>query len=389
MGNRSEVFENYTEIARERGLIAKAEVYDPRIGSDDLSTIEVLYGVKPNGKDEKEMMDQAHPDSVIIAPAYDRVNGLVENNKERHNIMVGIITKAPQAKLTQHRYASASNELSQELLRLGFQMDNKDENELRILADSCAERMQKQAWIPLAIGIGAIAAGLGLIYELQNHGYVAQGVHNDCQKVIDALNKLMAGAPDTEQRVKEFLEAVLYIQELNDSLDKARSGLPSMNSIGHPGTTVIAADISTSSKGNDMKKLLQEYKAVVPAFIQEASQFMDYLRNITPKEDVSSDLWAGIKKLWHKFSPGDIGEVFRTLIGKTSPPEAGEIFDDGLLGELKNSIQEMQDSQKAIQDYVQNNHTSLTSHLKEMAAKVDTNTILPDTKPAIYKKKPI
>ena len=92
---RSEIFDEYSKIALKEGFITESEEKADNSGEKSYrETIQLLYDVKPNGKDEKHILDQAHAESpVIIAPAYDRVNGLVENLFERQDIMVGIALK--------------------------------------------------------------------------------------------------------------------------------------------------------------------------------------------------------------------------------------------------------------------------------------------------------
>lgn len=379
MSNRSEVFENYAAIAKEKGLLSEGEGYDPRVGSDDISTIEVLYGVKPNGKDEKSMVDQAHPEPVIIGPAYDRINSLVENVKERQNIMIGIIMKAPQAKLTQHRYASVTEDLTQELIRLGFKLDNDNQDDLRLLADTCAEGLRKEAFIPIAIGL--LGAALGTIYAVNNHVYVAQGIHNDCQRAIDALNKLAAAVPNVAGTVNDMIESVQYIQKLNDDLVQARSSMP-LSQVDHPETTIKAVQLSKDGTVDDAAKLLSAWKAVVPEFIGRASKFLATIKGVSTSPDLSSDLWAGIKKVWHSFQGGDeVGDVYKAFVGKSSAPGRGDTVDDGLLGELQNSITEMQESHEAMASYVSNNHDTLVQHLQDVAGKAQKSPTVPVSTP--------
>ena len=61
----------------------------PRMDSQDIDIIESLYNVKPDSSVEYErnIIDRAHPHSVVISPAYDKINGLVENENERHDII--------------------------------------------------------------------------------------------------------------------------------------------------------------------------------------------------------------------------------------------------------------------------------------------------------------
>jgi hypothetical protein len=171
----TDVFDEYAKIAIEQGLISSSdeeqmsktaeEKTNPRYDTKSMSDIEILYHIKPNGKDD-DVLDKAHPKSVIIAPAYDRVNGLVENLKEQHDIMCGIALKPNNGLLTQHRYVEAHRDLLNEVIKVAFMLDKNDENELMVLADSCAERLVKKADTDLGAGAagvaGAAVAGVGV-----------------------------------------------------------------------------------------------------------------------------------------------------------------------------------------------------------------------------------
>lgn len=146
---KSEVFEEYAKLANAVGLVKLADDSselkkykddaEARMGSDTISSIEALYGVKPDTIDgleyENSIMEVAHPNSVVIAPSYDRINGLVENNIERNNIMINIVNKTPNANWGDFKYAK--QELVMELVRLGNEMDARNKDELFELADEC------------------------------------------------------------------------------------------------------------------------------------------------------------------------------------------------------------------------------------------------------------
>lgn len=112
---------------------------EARMGSDDISSIEAMYGVKPETIDSMEyeqcIMEAAHPDSVYIAPAYDKINGLVENNIERSNIMQNIVMKHPDGNYGGFKYAK--QELVMELVRVANEMDARNREGLFKLADEC------------------------------------------------------------------------------------------------------------------------------------------------------------------------------------------------------------------------------------------------------------
>ena len=84
----------FVKVAQEKGIVSSKD----------------LYEVKPKASDDmtykNNIMEIAHPNSLVIAPAYDKINGLVENNIERQNILLNIVNKETNGLLTQHKYAS-------------------------------------------------------------------------------------------------------------------------------------------------------------------------------------------------------------------------------------------------------------------------------------------
>ena len=156
----SEIFAAYAQIAQEKGLIKQAQkepkeskelkeyknsVY-PRAGSDTIAAIEALYGVKPDAPKEMQydwnIVEKAHPNQVILAPSYDKLNGLVENVNERQRILINIMQKPVNGHLTHKKYAS---ELVDQLVSVATDLDNREMDELRELADTCIMQLSEAA----------------------------------------------------------------------------------------------------------------------------------------------------------------------------------------------------------------------------------------------------
>jgi len=221
----SDIFDNYAKIALEKGLFAKATPEElkrkleenPRMDSLDKSKIESLYNTKlnvPKGMDYKNnIIENAHPKSVIISPSYDKLNGLVENENERQNIIMNIVNKVPNGLLTQRKYAERDLILS--LVRVSNYLDNYNKQDLYKLADVCLEqttnkKITKTAVDPIVTPIVApIVAGtsllagvpiisiligtavvIGAIYAYNHLGNINQGFvenHNRLIKEIDDM----------------------------------------------------------------------------------------------------------------------------------------------------------------------------------------------------------
>lgn len=132
----SEVFEEYLRIMREKQAEAKSE---------DAKDIAKLYNVKPDSIYDynQNIMESAHPEKCIIAPAYDRINALLENEIERQRITLNIVNKPSNGYLTNHRYAQ--EDLMMTLTKVANDLDNQDQEDLRKLADVCLTQLHSQA----------------------------------------------------------------------------------------------------------------------------------------------------------------------------------------------------------------------------------------------------
>lgn len=209
--SRSDVFDEFIKIAMEKGLVSEGEAEhteqntkNPRWDSLDISAIEALYGVKPDlPKDmqyKNNIMENAHPSAVIVSPAYDKLNGLVENNNELQAILMHILYKEPgngspnqgmypqQPTLLYPTPKYASKDLMMSLVRVANDMDNRDKEELRLLADICLDQMsqgiKKQAFLPWIIGAAAV---LSIVYMQQHLDDVDQGIKQDYSRLQGEL----------------------------------------------------------------------------------------------------------------------------------------------------------------------------------------------------------
>jgi hypothetical protein len=314
----SEIFNEFAKIAIKDGLITEAEEKETTNSNKDYDDmIQMLYGIKPNG-DEKHIMEQAHPESpVIIAPSYDRLNGLVENPLERQNVMVGIARRPTHGHLTQHRYASAHQGLTEELVRIGFTMDNKDQDELRILADSCSQRIVKEAFWP-AVGMWALrlapkALGLYLTYAgIKNvlDYEVSQGLFNDGVNAIKSLRKaaLVAQKPSD----KNALDAAA------NSAYSLMKKLVSIKQILVPQSGVL--DIFEDTSIRDSLMAAQQFSgdsgAIIKSYLEELPQAVSNLniaaRILETEEPTGSTLpgfLGEISTLYHKITGNEFEEA--------------------------------------------------------------------------------
>ena len=220
----SDIFNDYAKIAIEQGLIKEAsEVSDEtnqRFDSLNNDDIKALYGVKPNGEEE-HILDQAHPESVVVSPAYDKMNGLVENLFVRQEIMAWIATKPNDGKHTNERYVKASQDLTMALLNTAFMLDKTNKKSLMKLADSCADRLTKVGeplTIGLMIGGAVLLAAWGLINNFG--GMLDNGVLSNSERAIEELQDLINDQelPGKEEDIQNLITDIEYVKRLNENL---------------------------------------------------------------------------------------------------------------------------------------------------------------------------
>lgn len=329
----SEVFENYVKIASEQGLVditKQAEETDPRYSSNDLSDAAILYGIKPNG--DQDILDEAHPKTVIISPAHDKMNGVIENLKERQNIMVGVALKPNNGLLTQHIYAKASQELFDEVVKIGFLLDKDNQNDLMKLADICAEnlsakssKMIKNAWtfkeLGTAVGIGGagvagvltslgpvgwgLMAGGLVVMGLVNHfgGMIDQGVVKNCERAISELQDIVdENHPDmknTYGQITAMIKNISYVKALGTQA--------ASNSLGP----------STANQENiaKFKVLIEDYKTACQTLAEYIPGWIDLLKASTAMAagEKSSDVMAILKKVWQTVYPDEVQDSLTAL----------------------------------------------------------------------------
>ncbi len=152
----SDIFNSFIEISENKGLVSLAEDdskkaldKNPRADSLTKEKIGKLYGLKPESPKEmnykNNIMEVAHPKPVVIQDAYDKLNGLVENNIERQNAILKIVNKKTNGLLMQHKHAQ--DEMTRSLVRVANLLESKSESELAKLADECLEEMAAESAI--------------------------------------------------------------------------------------------------------------------------------------------------------------------------------------------------------------------------------------------------
>lgn len=319
---KSEIFEQYAQIAEAQGLVKLAEDspelkkykddVEARVGSDSIDVIEALYGVKPDAIDgmeyEQNIIESAHPKSVVIAPSYDKLNGLVENEIERHNIITNIVLKPNHGNLVNPKYAH--QELVLELVRIANEMDNKNKEELFKLADECLIGIQKKAfsfddvgqWFKEkfrdvgAVGEGGLAgAGIGALVGGLITVWTGPGVLAGVQlgaATGAAIGSILAAFTKTAPQVKNV---ELNAQEVSKQLQDLRKKTPEHNAFFDQIDRAINNLIASSAEYHKVLNSVKEHN------LNDANINADHQAVVSVAEKFTKDITA-IKEIHTEFS---------------------------------------------------------------------------------------
>ena len=277
----SDIFNAYVKLMQDRAKTASAEHTEksfketnPRHDSLSIEQISKLYNTKPDTlKDmqyERNIMEDAHPVPVVLMPAYDRLNGLVENENEGQAIRVNITNKVPDGLSLLHRYAQ--KEFVHSLVDVANELDKQNQTGLLALADACLLQMagkpiEKQGIGHLAIGLG-VAAVVGVLYAQQHLPMHSDGFDADYQKVIAEIddiidsdhNPIFVGYSYTPQFIQMMSGMKTELSKLYDAYHKV---LPELENVEQPHNRADYVRIARHSTTQSAVQALQEFKTVV------------------------------------------------------------------------------------------------------------------------------
>jgi hypothetical protein len=322
-----DIWDDFEKIAIAQGLISEAEKEDEkpksRTGLAD-DAMRFLYGIEPDGifKD-KDIIEVAHPDTSVILPSYDAMNGILENENQRHDIMTYIALTNPNGKTTK-RYVVAKENLMSSLVKAGFLLDNKNETELMTLADECAIGLKKKsdeinnsfvkeanpiAWGTVGIAAGAVAL-IGGIYYFAYGAPTAQNVYINSKRVLEALqplsNKPYANGIKTD--ISKLLQMASDIYSVKDQLATVRS---------IDDVVSIAKQQSEETKIAGIKEKISNYVQHLNKILTTIPGWVSSIKlESSTSKDSSNDLWAKIKGLADPFYNTDEEDLTEELYGK-------------------------------------------------------------------------
>lgn len=326
----SEIFNEYVKLAEKEGLVNESDYGNVKIAADEASAIEALYGLQlndePKNPNYSPLLDKAHPETAVAGIANDRMNGVVEDLKQRQSIMTGIALKTPDGALIQRRYVKAYNDLMNTLVRVGFTMDHEDYPDLMKTADTCAGELEKRAeilkeaqWVAAAWLIGSVLAAA---YAINHTPASRQNVMQNCQLVLDAV----ASLPHSSVH-DDIVEKVGNLKSLAATVQPIRSDLGSAESV-----------IQASKTHKEDFDRLQKYIAALSAVEERIPRWLNTVQKEPDYEEASSDWWEKIKDVVHEFTGSAKTDIVTDLEGLFNTIQTERKSLDTIINNVKSDI---------------------------------------------------
>jgi hypothetical protein len=371
--SRSEIFNNYFKIAQDQGILSESDKAAKqlqktrRMDSLTIDAIEKLYNLKPDASEgldyKNNIMESAHPDSLVISPAYDKLNGLIENNIERQNIMLRIVNKTPDGLLTQRKYAQ--KELILSLVRTANELDNQNKDQLRILADSCLNSINKKAAGPAALAFfspttvflaGAAFAVSYLVSKMDDLDRGFEGNHErlitNLQNILDNEVTLGFGFELTDKGKEDIKHTIDILNKFKDQYNQAKPILTE--------ATMSKTAAEMAQKADQNPELFRELHKQYNILLKSIANITPVLNIISRKFENPESIGLYIKEKGTMTSllesTGLTGESkwsfwsgpFRDLL-KSIPSYKQSL--DNILEAAKDSIEVGKGQQKVLEDY--------------------------------------
>ncbi len=393
--NRSDVFDNFVKIAQKEGLISESEHAEhtekdfpetnPRMDSLSIEQIGKLYNNKPQTFKEMEykrnIIEIAHPESLVISPSYDKLNGLVENENEGQDIRIHISLKEPDGHLVNRKYAEKEFLLS--LVRVANALDNSGQRDLRVLADVCLEqaaspkkKITKSAqWQGYALRL-AVPLLIGF-FAKEHMDFHSDGFEQDCQKAESEIDDLLNGNVTLgligHEYTTDFQTQVGKLKESLEAIKKVVLGevIPALNQASNIG--VDPNNLEQLSQqlehpqaqgvGQDVQKAIADMSAVMKTnwpFIFNMMRNLanpEYQKRVTVSKGVANEMWesTGIENELGLIS-NDFKDVVRAL------------------GTIRKDLRELNTSLSNCTSLAKQTATSLQAEMQEMTGRTPSST---------------
>lgn len=313
---KSDIWDIFVKFSEENRLFAISTTQEDK-------SKENLYNLKPETSKGMEYDNNisyyAHPNAVVVAPSYDKLNGLVENLNERQNIILNIVNKNNDGHLNQKKYAQ--QELILSLVRLGNYLDNSDQDELRLLADACLAQasIKKEA---IAIGVATL---IGAIYAQQHLSFRNEGFKKNHEKLIaeidDFLNDSVNWGVGTNYTSKFLGEMREFKYKLLQAFKIYEEIMPKLQKLETPRNAKELMAFQKSSNGLEIigayKKFKQYFDNFLPYIIKIKNNFKNEMYKINQIQEKGllekAVDWTGILRGGKGLIADDFDDVARAI----------------------------------------------------------------------------
>jgi len=275
---KSDIFEEFIKIAQERKIMPTVRESTRENFFEDREEQEHSYNLKLDNADdatyEYNIVEIAHPKPVVVSPAYDKVNGLVENINERSSIMQDIATRTPRGNGFPKKYAE--KQLLMSLVRIANDLDNSKIEDLQSLADTCliqtSKQIKKQAIAPLAIaGILGAAAIIGGLYAKQHMAFFSDGFERDHEKLLAEINDIVDSSSNFgvgKNYSPAFLKVMESLQkDCNDFYSIYKIVLPVLEKLNEAKTGQELMEQANKGGGKEVEEAYKKLKAAADNLI--------------------------------------------------------------------------------------------------------------------------
>lgn len=258
---RNDVLDNLIKLAQEK---------------KSPTNTDLLY--KQKIKKFKNIIEEAHPEKAIVQDSYDSIQGLVENENERQNIIINILQqKHENAQLINKKYSETQLLLS--LLKVANKSNN---DQLKTLAYACKNQIEKKAYYWYA-AVGILTA---LLYAAEHLPKASQGLELDYGSAREALqdildsddsNPVLFGQDWSNELIKLTNELLSSIGKL---YSKSRELVQFTSKLQKPSNSNdLVAMAQNTALVTDMKKAFEEFKQLrdeeIPSIQSAISKFTD------------------------------------------------------------------------------------------------------------------
>lgn len=245
---------------------------NPRWDSQTDEIIKSLIRTKPEmakGMEYKNnILEIAHKDKVVVLDTYDKLNGLVENNIERQNILLNIIMRAPRGQVVHEKYADLKKSL-EKTLRYSISSNNK---ELEGFTKKCIEqlntKLHKKA---LAPAVWIISGIIGALYSHQHLPNVDNGFKVNHERLISSLDDFEKSSggqiygveykPQFLDMVRDFKNKILEFNALYEQFT------PLVDKIEKPQTAQELMELQSRPDGSELATAFDTITKAVTNFI--------------------------------------------------------------------------------------------------------------------------